>query len=93
MQIPRVDSRLTTFLARFEAAALLNEARSIAVAHLQAQQQLRGSAALATVLELTLALGNFLNFGTRLGSAAGFRLKNLSKLQVCAPPGDRVAAT
>ena len=39
MQVPRVEPRLTAFLARFEAAALLSEARSIAHAHLQAQAQ------------------------------------------------------
>ncbi len=31
---------------------------------------------------MALALGNFLNHGTRLGRSAGFRLKSLSKMQV-----------
>lgn len=41
---------------------------------------MRGSAALRRVLELTLALGNFLNGGTAKGGAWGFRLDSLSKL-------------
>ena len=77
-----MEARLTSFLARFEAAALLGEARGVAITHLQAQHQLRDSATFAALLQLALALGNFLNWGTRLGSAAGFRLKNLPKLQV-----------
>ncbi|KAK9800865.1 hypothetical protein WJX73_002751 [Symbiochloris irregularis] len=81
MKVPRVEARLVTFLARFEAAALLGEARDIALVHLQAQAQLRTSATLAALLEVVLALGNFLNWGTRLGAASGFRLKNLFKLQ------------
>ena len=75
-----------TFLARFEVAALLGEARDIAGVHLQAQSQLRSSCTLAALLELALGVGNFLNWGTRLGAAAGFRLKNLAKLQVCCRP-------
>ena len=31
---------------------------------------------------MALALGNFMNHGTRLGGAAGFRLKSLPKMQV-----------
>ena len=47
--------------------------------------QVRSSATLAAVLQLALALGNFLNWGTRLGAAPGFRLRNLPKLQACRP--------
>lgn len=42
----------------------------------------RASWPLAVVLQGTLALGNLLNWGGRLGAAPGFRLKNLPKLQV-----------
>lgn len=40
-------------------------------AHLLAMKQLRHSKAMADVLTATLALGNFLNYGTRLGATAG----------------------
>jgi hypothetical protein len=44
--------------------------------------QLRSSAAFRSALTSALAVGNFLNWGTRLGGASGFRLRNLAKLQV-----------
>ncbi len=40
------------------------------------------SAGLAAALRGALALGNFLNWGGRLGAAPGFRLRNLPKLKV-----------
>ena len=49
---------------------------------LAAHEQLRASTVFKAVLTTVLALGNFLNWGTRLGGAPGFRVKNLSKLQV-----------
>lgn len=42
----------------------------------------RASQPLAAVLQGALALGNYLNFGSRLGAAPGFRLGGLPKLQV-----------
>ena len=57
----------------------------MAAAHLATQAELRASACFQAVLAQALALGNFLNWGSRLGQAAGFRLKNLPKLQVHRP--------
>lgn len=82
LQVPRVESRLATFLARFEAREQLAEARTTLQGHQKAHQELQNSPCLAIALEHTLALGNFLNWGSRLGQAAGFRLRNLLKLQV-----------
>mmetsp|Transcript_71482 Transcript_71482/g.98994 ORF Transcript_71482/g.98994 Transcript_71482/m.98994 type:complete len:576 (-) Transcript_71482:409-2136(-) len=45
-----------------------------------AVKEVRSSAALKRVLELTLALGNYLNGGTNKGGAWGFKLDSLSKL-------------
>ena len=72
-----MESRLTTFLARFEAQQQLTEARTCLQGHQKAHEELQSSPCLATALEHTLALGNFLNWGTRLGQAAGFRLRKL----------------
>lgn len=82
VQVPRVKSRLSTFLTRFEARQQLAEAHNSLQGHQRAHQELRSSPCLAAALQHSLALGNFLNWGTRLGQAAGFRLRNLPKLQV-----------
>lgn len=82
LQISRVEARLSTFLTRFEAQQQLAEAKGILEGHQKAHQELKGSPCMAAALQLTLAMGNFLNWGTRLGQGAGFRLRNLPKLQV-----------
>ena len=81
LQVPRVSSRFSTFLTRFEAQQQLTEAKAILEGHLKAHQELKGSPCLSAALQLALAIGNFLNWGSRLGGAAGFRLRNLPKLQ------------
>ena len=90
MQVPRVEARLSTFLTRFEAKQQLAEAKGILEGHRQAHQELKGSPCMAAALQLTLAMGNFLNWGTRLGQGAGFRLRNLPKLQVCVCKAERM---
>lgn len=82
MQIPRVEARLSTFLTRFEAQQQLAEAKGILEGHQAAHRELKGSPCMAAALEHSLSIGNFLNWGTRLGAVAGFRLRNLPKLQV-----------
>ncbi|KAL0049978.1 hypothetical protein WJX82_001917 [Trebouxia sp. C0006] len=81
VKTPRVEARLSTFLTRFEAQQQLAEAKGILEGHQKAHQELKGSPCMAAALQLTLAMGNFLNWGTRLGQGAGFRLRNLPKLQ------------
>ena len=85
MQVPRIEERLGTYAASFEAEQQVEEAAAVAASHVAAQAELRASACFRAALARALALGNFLNWGSRLGGAAGFRLKNLPKLQV--PPG------
>ena len=46
----------------------------------QAVKEVRTSPALKKVLQMTLALGNYLNGGTNKGAAWGFKLDTLSKL-------------
>ena len=87
MQVPRLEERLSTYASSFEAAQQLEEATAVLAVHAAAQAELRASKCFSAVLARTLALGNFLNWGSRLGQAPGFRLKNLPKLQVCAQSG------
>lgn len=82
MQVPRVHARLSTFAARFEASQQLYESRAVFKAHLEAHKELRASKGLEAALTTVLAIGNFMNWGSRLGQAAGFRVKSLAKLQV-----------
>lgn len=81
-QVPRIQERLTTFAASFETSAQLAEAAAVLAAHAAAQAELVDSGCFRAALAAALALGNFLNHGSRLGQAAGFRLRNLPKLQV-----------
>jgi uncharacterized membrane protein YgcG len=48
--------------------------------HAKAARELVNSRTLRLALSVALAAGNFLNHGSRLGAAAGFRLKSLNKL-------------
>lgn len=82
VQVPRIQERLATFASSFEARAQLQEAGRVLAVHLAAHAELAGSGCFRAALTAALALGNFLNHGGRLGQAAGFRLKNLPKLQV-----------
>ena len=82
VQVPRVEERLATVAARHEAVATLREAWRTLAAHRAAAEEVRASGTLAAALALALAAGNVLNHGTRLGRAAGFRLRSLARLQV-----------
>ncbi len=80
MQIPGLSTRLNNLLFTMEAPQQLADVRAILAHHSAAQRELRSSATFAAALQGALALGNFLNHGTRLGAARGFRLRNLRKL-------------
>ena len=87
IQVPRLEERLSAYASSFEAAQELEEVSVVLAAHAAAQAELRASKCFSAVLARTLALGNFLNWGSRLGQAPGFRLRNLPKLQVPASLG------
>ena len=60
---------------------LLDEIEAGVDAYVRAVRQLRGSACFHNVVKMTLIVGNFMNHGTRLGDAAGFRLSALMRLK------------
>lgn len=90
MQVPRLGPRLRTLLLKFEAPVQLTDARLALETHRLAQRELCSSQLFAAVLQCALAAGNYCNHGTRLGQAAGFRLRSLRKLQASARAGWRL---
>jgi Formin Homology 2 Domain len=70
---------ITTTTAAAAAAAAGDDSCAVQD-HIAACEQLQRSPAMRTLLSATLAAGNFLNHGSRLGNAPGFRLKGLNKL-------------
>ncbi len=79
-QIPGLSTCLNNLLFTMEASQQLADVRVILAHHSAVQCKLRSSATFAAALQGALVLGNFLNHGTRLGAARGFRLRNLRKL-------------
>ena len=81
-QVPRAEQRLAMVVARHETAEALQDARRTLDAHRAAAEEVCASGTLEAALTLALAAGNILNHGTRMGGAAGFRLRSLARLQV-----------
>lgn len=81
LKVPRVGDRLTVLSQSFSARTELLEVVSILRAYLAACKEVRASRCLATTLAVVLGAGNFLNCGSRLGNAAGFRFSILRKLE------------
>ncbi|CAL8464050.1 g3585 [Coccomyxa elongata] len=81
MSIPQVEQRLQA--ARFERQFGGREAAARAeVATLRgACEEVRGNRTLPVLLKMSLAAGNFLNWGNRAGGAAGFQIESLLKLK------------
>lgn len=80
MSMDRCEARLRVFLLKFTTAEKNFEAHRIFTDHLRAMKELRTSEVFSSILRVVLAVGNYLNYGSRLGASAGFRLKNLTKL-------------
>ena len=80
--VPRAVARLRALLFALEAPTALDAAAATLEWHASAAAELRGSGTFGKGLALVLACGNFLNHGTRLGQAPGFRLRVLQKLGV-----------
>ncbi|XP_045499988.1 disheveled-associated activator of morphogenesis 1 isoform X1 [Colias croceus] len=78
-KIPHYQQRVRTLLFKKKFSAAVAEATSRASVVLRAARDMTRSRRLKTLLEIVLALGNYMNRGAR-GNASGFRLSSLSKL-------------
>ena len=61
--------------------ALINEIEESIVVFRNAVRQIKTSKCFSNVVDLTLIIGNFMNYGTRLGNAAGFKINALLRLK------------
>jgi hypothetical protein len=57
--------------------------------HIAASKELQNSPTFKLLLSVTLGLGNFVNHGSRLAPAGGFRLKTLNKLHDSKTPDNK----
>ncbi|XP_050677669.1 disheveled-associated activator of morphogenesis 1 isoform X2 [Leptidea sinapis] len=78
-KIPHYQQRVRTLLFKKKFSAAVSEASSRASVVLRAARDMTRSRRLKTLLEIVLALGNYMNRGAR-GNASGFRLSSLNKL-------------
>lgn len=80
-QVPGYAKRLECWVSRNRFNKLRVEIRSSLQVSLDALKQVRSSTKLKGMLEVILALGNYLNGNTARGQAFGFKLELLLKLQ------------
>ncbi|CAG5043697.1 unnamed protein product [Parnassius apollo] len=78
-KIPHYSERVRTLLFKKKFAGAAAEATSRASVVLRAARDMTRSRRLRALLEIVLALGNYMNRGAR-GNASGFRLTSLNKL-------------
>lgn len=79
--VPRLKLRLELMLFKHEFQVMTGELDSKLAIMEKAQKAINSSNSLKRVLEVVLALGNYLNGGTTKGEAYGFRLQTLTKLK------------
>eukprot|EP01113_Clastostelium_recurvatum_P026943 TRINITY_DN3238_c1_g1_i2.p1 TRINITY_DN3238_c1_g1~~TRINITY_DN3238_c1_g1_i2.p1 ORF type:complete len:1213 (+),score=334.15 TRINITY_DN3238_c1_g1_i2:42-3641(+) len=86
--IPRLAGKLVSLAVKLGFPALIGEFEpSIATINL-ACAQIRNSNKFATLLQVVLKLGNFMNGGTPRGGAYGFRLESMQELAEVRASGD-----
>ncbi|XP_013161888.1 PREDICTED: formin-like protein 3 [Papilio xuthus] len=78
-KIPHYSQRVRTLLFKKKFSGAAAEATSRASVVLRAARDMTRSRRLRALLEIVLALGNYMNRGAR-GNASGFRLSSLNKL-------------
>ena len=81
MKVPGLISRLKAWRFKRRFSEKINDITPDLKSILSASQEIRSSEKLNKVLELVLALGNYLNGGTARGGAFGFKLEILTKLR------------
>ncbi|KAK3282359.1 hypothetical protein CYMTET_9917 [Cymbomonas tetramitiformis] len=87
MQVDRLKPKLSALRHRFKLEMQFGEVATTLQAHQEACQQLRNSELFHGVLASTLHIGNFMNYGTRLGAAGGYMVPVLVKLADCRATG------
>ena len=78
---PGLSRRLKLLHATLVAPELISEVGSGVAVYSRAVAQLDTSECFDRVMRLTLTIGNYMNYGTRLGGASGFRLSTLARLK------------
>jgi len=79
--IPSVAKRLECFIFKQRFDSVYGEIEKNIIICENTAEALRKSAGLQRVLEITLALGNYLNGNTSKGGAFGFKLETINKLK------------
>ena len=79
--IPRVKERLQCLVFVSEFPARIQDASASLSVFSLACKELQASSRLSKLLEVILAIGNFVNFGSTRGGAYGFKISHLSKLK------------
>jgi len=80
LNVPRLDGRLETFIFKRQFDDKVNEVKQAIVCVNDACKELKQSRKFTKMLEIVLALGNYLNGNTFRGAAYGFKMDSLSKL-------------
>ena len=82
LSVPNIETRMRTYLLKFTLIDQLDDLSKVVEAHTMACHEVMMSRIFLLLLRSALVLGNYMNHGTRLGSALGYRLSLLSKLKV-----------
>eukprot|EP01028_Stygiella_incarcerata_P000190 TRINITY_DN1027_c2_g1_i3.p1 TRINITY_DN1027_c2_g1~~TRINITY_DN1027_c2_g1_i3.p1 ORF type:complete len:548 (+),score=205.67 TRINITY_DN1027_c2_g1_i3:124-1644(+) len=81
MQIPRLETRLSSWIFKRKFDTQLQELRPNIDALIDAAKEMRESERFMKFLQVVLAIGNFVNGGSFRANAYGFQLNCLTKLQ------------
>jgi len=79
--VPNIETRMNSYLLKFTMRSQFDDLKAVIDAHTLGICGIKMSRTFLTLLRGTLVLGNYMNYGGRLGGAAGFRLNLLPKLQ------------